>query len=241
MMKITRQIFKYSGPGATGVLTEIDPIDNNIVWNTSLSRWEVTFDINNFSEFFLTSPEESPLPVGLLEFSVAKSGENTNTLIWKTADQVNFKGFEVQKSKTGNSFQTIGNVDAKNSMLPTYNFTDYQSGPSTSYYRLKLIDKDGSLEYSEILTITNEASSVIGEFYPNPAEDYSILEIISEKANTYTLIAYDLLGGIIQKDTIELTKGIHKVNYSTNNLPKGISIIRIELNGVSEYRKLMIE
>lgn len=234
-------IFKYTGPGATGVLTEIDPLDNNIIWNTSLSRWEVTFDINNFSEFFLTTPEQFPLPVRLLEFSVAKSGENTNSLIWRTIDQINFKGFEVQKSNDGKSFQTIGNIDAKNSILPTYYFTDYQSGSTTSYYRLKLIDIDGSIEYSELLSITNEATSVIGEFYPNPAEKYSFIEIISEKANTYTIFAYDLLGGILQKDVLELTNGIHKINYSTTNLPKGINIIRIELNGVSEYRKLVIE
>lgn len=56
------RVYQYHGFSATGIPgsyngggVEIDPVDNNIVWNPVAQWWEVTFTVNGFSGFFVSS------------------------------------------------------------------------------------------------------------------------------------------------------------------------------------------
>ena len=110
------------------------------------------------------------LPVKLLSFT-GKTVDKTNVLTWATATEQNNAGFEVQRSTDGTSFSKIGFVrGAGNSTTQKeYTFTDNRTTANNSfYYRLKQTDTDNQYEYSNTISLSNNAKAIVS-VYPNPS------------------------------------------------------------------------
>lgn len=113
---------------------------------------------------------EIPLPVNLLSFDVHVEGE-TLELVWYTAVEQNADRFEIQWSKDGRRFETIGIEVAKGFSTETsvYRFVISNPESGEQYFRLKQVDLDGSFEFSPIRgLIFSTEKERIGSFYPNP-------------------------------------------------------------------------
>jgi predicted extracellular nuclease len=240
------RIMKYPGTSEdglglpasyTGTVENINPIDTDIIFEEGV--WKIKFPVSSFSGFFVNG-QTVALPVRLIDFKGSKTAENQNTLIWNTVDQVNFEGFEIQKSSDSKTFESVGKVTATSFSKNKYQFIDHLAIEPINYYRLKMNDLDGKYEYSKVISVKNDkVLSIIGEFYPNPSQTFSNLKIVTSKSDRYIITAHDLMGRIIQTESLELQKGENLIKYQSNNLPKGLSFIRIEANGISAYRKLL--
>ncbi|MCR4437909.1 MAG: hypothetical protein QHJ34_02550 [bacterium] len=96
----------------------------------------------------------------------AEPGLNKVTLRWTTAAESNLKGFEIERGLDGKSFQAIVFVEAAgNSSSPRdYAYEDrtvFKSTGNTYYYRLKLVDFDGSFAYyDKVVSVSPQISSV---------------------------------------------------------------------------------
>jgi hypothetical protein len=97
----------------------------------------------------------------LLQFT-AEVQSNTVVLSWRTGVEVNLASFEVQRSTTGTNFYNIGIVE------PTGSYSEYQFVDDnllkqtirTYYYRLKMVDNDGTVTYSEVQDVTIISSGI---------------------------------------------------------------------------------
>jgi hypothetical protein len=158
----------YPGP-----ITTIDPMDGNIVWNTSLQRWEVSFDVTGFSGFFIKTTTLTALPIRLLNFSGKRLG-NSNQIQWKTSNEINTKTFVVQSSADGSSFQYTGAVAANGG--GNYSFNDVSPFAKRTYYRLQTVDVDGRFTYSNIIWINSIENNNVS-LYPNPVTIATTLNI----------------------------------------------------------------
>ena len=105
------------------------------------------------------------LPVVLKTFTVQEvskvQGFNTNTEVsWVTANEINTVYFNIQRSVDGNNFWTIGIVNAKGAS--GYKYIDNTNLTGVVYYRLEIVDKNGSKTYSEVkeLSIINYQLSI---------------------------------------------------------------------------------
>jgi hypothetical protein len=93
------------------------------------------------------------LPVELTEFSHELQSDAV-TLNWKTVSEKNFDRFEVQRSEDGNAFYSVGNVKSRGSNGKTENYSFPDKRPDqVTYYRLKMIDKDESYEFSNLIAV----------------------------------------------------------------------------------------
>ena len=112
----------------------------------------------------------SPLPVELVNFN-AKEQSNKIFVKWQTATEVNTSHFNVQKSNDGSNFKTIGTVASKGNS--SYSFVDVMVDKlsSTIYYRLEIVDKDGSKTYSKVESLMIKYKQQTTNIYPNPAKD----------------------------------------------------------------------
>ena len=158
----------YPGP-----ITTIDPVDGNIIWNTSLNRWEVSFDVIGFSGFFVKTTPFTALPLRLLSFSGKHQADN-NYLEWKTAEEINTKTFVLESSVNGRSFQYTGTVLANGG--GNYFFDDTHPLANRTYYRLQIVDSDGRFKYSNIISINSIENSTVS-LYPNPVITATTLNI----------------------------------------------------------------
>jgi hypothetical protein len=109
------------------------------------------------------------MPLTLLSFSIAVTDSKVNTQ-WATTNEVDVALYQVEKSVNGKDFKSIGAVEAKGSLtLNNYSFVDEKVIAGASYYRLKMIDKNGSSKYSAIETV--KTKSVGLSVYPNPVKN----------------------------------------------------------------------
>ena len=108
--------------------------------------------------------------------------DRNHLLSWKTVTEVNNKGFEVQTSRNGINFDSLGFIPSKANLGVStheikylYNHVLPPIPTTTVYYRLKQGDIDGKFTYSKVVslgTIGHHAT-----LFPNPATDLIILNI----------------------------------------------------------------
>lgn len=104
--------------------------------------------------------------VDIKKFSL-EPGYNRVTVKWEVAGEDDVKGYEVQRGLNDRDFSKIAFIDYKQSNGPVnkYQYIDQtvfkqqnQTG-RTYYYRLKIVKKDGSFEYSQVESVTPTISS----------------------------------------------------------------------------------
>lgn len=167
------------------------------------------------------------LPVKLLSFEARKDGRNAK-LNWKTAEELNTAVYEIERL-SGNATQwiNIGQVMAAGNSATEqqYHFTDNNVYPGVNFYRLKIVDLDGEIVYSDVRFINfgNEASRIT--LSPNPANNIVIINGLSG-SNRIQLL--DIKGRLIQQFNSS-EEPLQRLNIS--HLARGIYMVRILKNG----------
>lgn len=101
------------------------------------------------------------LPVTLIDFTALKR-TNDIVLAWKTLQETNNRGFEVQKSNDGVHWLNIGFVNGRGNVSNsvTYQFVDANPFTSTNIYRLKQEDFDAKVIYSPTVSVNFTRNSL---------------------------------------------------------------------------------
>lgn len=109
--------------------------------------------------------QDVTLPITLVAFN-AEAGAGDVLVEWSTATEANSDRFEVERTTDQHSWDVIGVVPAAGSSntLRAYRFTDEAPWSGTSYYRLRMVDVDGSFTYSPVRAVERRA----GSCHPNP-------------------------------------------------------------------------
>ncbi len=134
----------------------INPADAYIVWNSILSRWEVSFDVTGFSGFFAFGGNNSaPLPIELISFTAAASASR-NRLDWQSAAVYSGRAFYIERSVDGNDFTTIGSIIGSINN-EVYTFYDQVPLSPIGYYRLRMTAPDGKTDISNTVVVRRDA------------------------------------------------------------------------------------
>lgn len=170
-----------------------------------------------------------PLPVELADFS-GRAEETINRLEWTTISEYNTELFEVEFSSDGELWNTLDIIDAKGfSNQPiSYVFVDRQPLDLT-YYRLNIIDYDGTEEYSDVILIENKQeieSTPIRKIYPNPSPGVFTLELTMYDYLASNLDVIDVMGKVVEQ--IQLTDEVNaKVILDLSDKPAGLYFVRL--------------
>jgi hypothetical protein len=155
----------------------------------------------NFFALHLSSSAAAPLPLTLLHFDAVDNGTNVR-LQWQTTDEQNIDVFSIERSADGQTYETIGSAaPGNNSKLKNdYTFTDLQPLNGTSFYRLKITDRNGPLSHSRIVRVRRQLNVRGLQVFPNPATDVLNAQINTNEAITMKII--DAGGRIWKQQTI---------------------------------------
>jgi Secretion system C-terminal sorting domain len=239
--KANLRIFKFAGAstaGSNGITyasntpLEINPDDNKIVWNSIANRWEITFDITGFSGFFVGSAA-TPLPVSLISFS-GKNQENSIQLNWHTSTETNFSHFEIQKSSTNKEFGTIGKVTGNQSAI--YNFTDTNPTEGQNYYKLKMVDLDGTSSFSKTIALNFEKNGYYLSV-ENPVKEGEFTVRSNYESPKFSMV--NSLGKKIEIFDRKRDDNLYKI--SIKNITTGLYFLLTESKGKIITRKILIE
>ena len=145
------------------------------------------------------------------------------TLNWIIIADKEVDHFEVERSTDNRNFIKTGTVTqlVKLNELQSFSFIDDVANVNKEiiYYRIKVISKNGEIQYSNIIVIRRQQSKTLVSVMPNPARDYVSIAFFSEKDSKVTIRLIDNLGKIILLQDHKVAKG--------NNT--------IHLNGLSKY------
>ncbi|MGI4871784.1 MAG: DUF6923 family protein [Janthinobacterium lividum] len=169
----------------------------------------------------------TPLPVALVSFTAAAAPGRRVQLAWATASEVNSHHFEVQHSREGNTFTTIGQVASRGttSRASTYSLTDAapSAGP-THYYRLRQVDQDGRSTFSPVQAVTLAPGASVGPLtvLPNPStgDNLSVqVQYEGPVAMPAVLTVYGLLGQAVCTQAVVLQPGTTTLIPTTRLVP----------------------
>ncbi len=213
----------------------INPVNSKIIWNAAQGRWEVTFDVRGFSGFFVyTSASNLALPLRLTSFSGSKQGL-FNRLVWTTGQEQNTGSFELQRSKEGAAFTSIATMAAAgNSAVPkSYSYADNIAGQNQAawYYRLKMIDLDGTFTYSNIVIIRDNSTGFVVSVSPNPFTDQLNLQVEAAVGESARLTLTDIRSKSLRQETVLLQKGVN--NFAVGGLGQlqaGVYMLSVKTN-----------
>lgn len=122
--------------------------------------------------------ENQPLPVTIKSFTGNQSDDKNILLNWQVAAEVNLTKYIIERSNNRVNFNVLAAVTA--TQLNTYQYLDVNSQVGINYYRLKLVNKDGSFSYSATVTVLVTTNQLLLHLSPNPVLD--VLQITFKKA-----------------------------------------------------------
>lgn len=175
---------------------------------------------------------QSELPVTLIAFDAQKE-EKAVRLTWKTAYETNSDFFEIQRSRDANEWQQLGRVGSAGGGKgqAEYHFTDSNPVTGDDYYRLKMVDRDGSFAFSQIRKVLWDGGGLT--VFPNPAVDR--LEVRVKDWSKVAKIKILDAAGIVLREPLA-ADGLKEKYVSLNHLGAGSYILAIEHRDGSSER-----
>jgi protocatechuate 3,4-dioxygenase beta subunit len=165
---------------------------------------------------------------------------DVNQISWATASEINSDYYIVERSYENEGFEDIGRVDSKGNTLSVteYSFDDEDiDRDGQYYYRLRQVDLDGTIDYSDIVVITIARK---GEFasnvYPNPAYRFVNINIETSELTDVQASILDISGKLVMNNVIsgDVPAGKSEIRVPLDELPAGTYIVRIT-SGESVY------
>lgn len=204
---IYRTWFKHNGNNKTAVLNDLTfnhlsnavpivPSSTGKVNNISYVEFR---NITSFSTFgyLVSSTAGGVVPVNFLSFTATKKNR-TALLHWKAEKELDNLRYEVQRSTNNKDWLTIATVkpDTTTSLVKNYHFIDSFPPPGICYYRIKQVDYNFAILYSQVRVVRfNEVVSEIS-VQPNPARQF-INIVSSDKLSGSTYSVTDVAGRVV--------------------------------------------
>lgn len=180
--------------------------------------------IPSFSRWTLAEGEVV-LPVSELVFNAQLIDQKVQ-LNWSTKNEQNLAHFEVERSFDLQNFEYLSTkiANGNNGVSAQYQDWDMQPKKGVSYYRLKLVNVDGSFTYSNIETIVWEDPGFIS-IYPNPANQQFNIALGNMDENSVLVQLIDIQGKIITNQSFAVNNGL--VNIPTDKLSQGMYVVKV--------------
>ena len=198
-----------------------DGAGNPLVDVTGVNNFYPTQSQNGFDRFF--SLTNISLPVELLNFQAEKA-KNAVLLTWQTATELNMAHFEVERSNDAQTFEKIGTQKAKGSRS-SYQLTDEHPLSNIGYYRLKMVENDGTFSYSKVVSIERTKGLTVKTF-PNPVGNELTIDVFSE-SKQLDINVFDVLGRSIYQKNQQNTEGSKFLIVNTLDWVSGIYFLKI--------------
>ena len=155
------------------------------------------------------------LPVELEKFALELRNRDQEVLLsWISTLEIGTDKYVLERSTDGRNFSTIAEVPAigSNTQAETYYFSDKDHFLGLAYYRLRIMDYDGSFSYSHIISVRKEPNTDVLALTPNLIMGSEILNVSwysrIERPTAYAYIV-NAAGQSIKK--IEISEGENQI------------------------------
>jgi hypothetical protein len=232
-------IYKVTPTGTVSSIAALSGLSNiyGLAFDASGNLFASAFSDNTIYKISSTA-----LPVILVSLT-ATTATNKVAINWQTTNEVNTSHFAIQRSVDGTNFSEIGKVAAKGD--GSYSYADDLSTitheQSPIYYRLQMVDKDGSFTYSKVVAVTLVDNRKMLVLFPNPVKDNLFIQFTSTKAEKLTLQVTDLQGRILQQEDTQIGVGNVSLSVNTSVLAKGSYVLLVKCSSGVQQKQFVKE
>jgi hypothetical protein len=186
--------------------------------------------VNSFSPWIIN--KASTLPVNLNYFTGIKLADD-HQLNWKVSCSGANATFELQRSASNKNFTAIANIQADYARcLQPFSFLDHTPLTGRNFYRLKIIDESGKINYSSVVLLLNSKSGIeILSLQPNPVNSAAVLNLSVASRETVELGISDQKGSIVMQKQYTLNAGSHQLALNLSSLAPGGYVLRLVSSG----------
>ena len=202
------------------------------IHQANVTSSDISFDLQ------FIGVEPNPLPVELIYFT-ASSGPTGVSLEWATASEENNDYFIVEHSVDGYQFKSIAKIEGHGNRknLTHYRIVDHNPYPGLNYYRLKQVDYDGSVDYSDIVSISIDSNYDIILLFPNPSSDFIRIKSWTD-VSVCGVVIRNLLGQVIN---VPVASGETGIVLDVHLLPRGTYFVNINAGSNIVTKRVIIE
>jgi PKD repeat protein len=153
--------------------------------------------VNAIRSEVVTIPESVFLPVELKKFH-GKAEERGILLNWSTATELNNDHFSVEYSRDAIYYEAIAQVQGAGTtqVSQDYSFLHERPQKGWNYYRLRQVDFDGSVAYSDVVPVRWETGYEPLSIFPNPSAQHLEIRGLSGPARVVVL---DIQGRVLHQ------------------------------------------
>jgi hypothetical protein len=178
-------------------------------------------------------------------FSTSKAAQKNSGIQvdWSTASESNLSTFVIERSSNGSSFAPVATVAAKGSASGATNYSWYDAAPlaGNNFYRIKAVNKDGSILYTSILRVN--LSGNFGELViaPNPVRSHTLnLQLSNFDKGVYSINVFNGQGQKVFTSSINHTGGSATQSFQLPaNIKAGMYSLQLG-NGLTLINKNLI-
>jgi hypothetical protein len=186
------------------------------------------------------------LPVELISFT-AESINDEVVLKWQTATETNNSGFEILRlaQNDKSEWQSIGFVEGRGTTTERYDyiFRDEISKPGIYSYRLKQIDFDGSISYSNEVEVDvlGPKEFALYQNYPNPFNPSTTIKFALPIDSKVKINVYNSLGQLVETLVDqEMESGYHELNFDASKLTSGVYLYQLQAGENVSVKKMIL-
>jgi uncharacterized protein (TIGR02145 family) len=185
-----------------------------------------------------------PLPVELGLLTAVADGRAVH-LNWSTQTEKNSDKFNIERNTISSNWDFIGSVKAAvlSNSPKQYSFIDKNLQSGNYQYRLKMIDNDGTFEYSKVIEteVAIPKNYELSQNFPNPFNPNTVISYSLPLASNVRLIVYNSLGQTVKVlENGFKNAGSYSVNFNASELPSGTYYYKIEVGQFSQIKKMML-
>lgn len=187
--------------------------------------------------FVLGTTITTSFPIELLSFT-AKRNERGVGLSWTTANESNNDFFGLERSTNGEDFVEIARIEgAGNSQsIQQYGYQDLNVPSTKTYYRLRQVDMDGQMSYSNTVHVLGEEQRFL--LFPNPVVDDLMIQMSQPSAVPIAIEIFDIQGQLMRKEII--SSGLQEVQLDVSQLVPGLYLVKLHDKIRSETIELLV-
>jgi len=137
---------------------------------------------------------ESTVPVLIGSFQASVQRDSV-VLQWTIGSNDAIYGFAIERSDDDQNYRKIGYIPAANPQS-TYRYVDRSIKTDLIFYRLRILNRDGSVSFSESLKISLQLPAEFGlkQNYPNPFNPSTQIDYYLEKPQHVSIVVLNPIG-----------------------------------------------
>jgi len=189
---------------------------------------------------------QTPLPIELTDFTASPNGNKVD-LTWVTASERNNDYFTIEKTKDGQSFEFVAEVNGAGNSTSMLHYASVDTKPykGLSYYRLKQTDFNGAYSFSNLVAVEFLGSTAFDfNVYPNPSTGENINIAIQSDSNEEVLVVVRDINGKETYSKILITEQDGETVYAFDiekKLAAGIYFITATSKNEVLSKKLIVK